>query len=463
MLQYSSFQKIRTDNSSLLSAAKRFISSTPLLASLLIGGCETDSSTYKNDAAVVDGFSADASLSKECKPLIGNGRLDNKFNFVFAFYGLTQSEIDQKGSDIILAQFFRSQYKTRAADPDFGFVSFDQNYFQTRAGLFEIEPFKSESSKFNVFYISVPLSTTPTAYQQAANSCSFIKSIPAQNYSLILLKRANTPSPPFNSWHVEELGTAFNHEIGHILGKYADEYFTTMAKNNLSAAEIVDWNARLLNCDYGKPTEQEMQTGNGYCTKWCKGVDPTTYAIYLQSRQLYDACEGKLRNKNDALGWANFCQQNLNFTRFFQYYRFYPGIVINGNQINTQSIQAACSSAFEDTSNNRFYNSNIESFCYSGSLYNVWDLNLGKDCVLTSGCYAGCGGFGRNDYPTEARIGAFSDAFRSNAINIMGGGPLNNSGPDFEAMLHRGDSSPPGYGDYDVFLLRKKISELGLQ
>jgi hypothetical protein len=87
-------------------------------------------------------------------------------------------------------------------------------------------------------------------------------------------------------------------------------------------------------------------------------------------------------------------------------------------------------------------------------------LNIGKDCELDTGCYAGCGGFGRTSYQS-LKIGAFGDAFRPNVLQIMQGGIFYAScGPDFMNSIYQkanDESSRPSYGQYDIELIRKNI------
>jgi hypothetical protein len=418
----------------------------------------------KADLLPVDGGTPEKDpnhYTANCKPVVLNGKPSSKFNFVFAFYGLSQVDILNKGSDIVNAQFYRSQYKAKATDTDFGFVQSDLNYFQTRAGLFEIEPFKSFKHKFNIFYLSVPLPNVNDPKAEIAKDCSFIKYVGFSNAvksRVIILRREVTPYPSFNTWSIEHTGTAFNHEIAHVMGMY-DEYFTTMEKNNLSKIEVANWNTRIPNCDYGRPfSDVERVVGAGYCTKWCSGVEQVAFKKYADSRTIYDKCEASLLQKSDKNAWLAFCKSQLIFQRFSSYYYgYFPGIVVGGNPSMHATVDQACEDAWSDSAANKYYIENIENFCYSGTLYNIWDLDIGKNCMAGTGCYAGCGGFSRSFY-SNLKIGAFGDAFRPHAYGIMGGAVLGASGPSFVAMLHKNDNELPSYGSYGIDFLTLRLS-----
>jgi hypothetical protein len=280
-------------------------------------------------------------------------------------------------------------------------------------------------------------------------------------YELIILRRASVSSPSFNTWTLENVGAAFSHEIGHSFGLY-DEYYTTMKKNNLSPDEITYWNEVVPNCDYGRPlSEIDYATGLGYCTKWCAGVDPTKYEMYIKMRALYEDCASKLANKDETAAWLDFCQTSLDFSRFFSFYGWYPGIVIAGTPLTSASVVDACTLIYGDLQTNSFYQHNIQAFCYSGTFFNYWDLDIGSGCMAGAGCYAGCGGF-EGPYPSGL-VGAFADSFRPHPSSLMGGGAFNNSGPDFVTKLHNGDSELPSYGDYGIFLLQQTFQKLGLR
>lgn len=379
-----------------------------------------------------------------------------KINFIFGFVGMTQEEIDKYGFNIAKAQFFRSQVKDKT-NPLFGFVLNNLNFYQTRAGLFEIEPFKSNLDLFRAYYVSTPIDPNSSdPYKIINDTCSFLNGKGINE--IFFLSKAST-NAKFNTWRLEELGTAFNHEIGHSFGLF-DEYYTDMTKNDLSATDIVKWNTKIPNCDYNHPlSTSDYSSGKNYCTKWCSGVDSANYKKYSDQRSLYDSCEQKLENKPSKSDWMSFCQNSLDFNGFFQFYGFYQTIVINGNPGYTNSQTDACSIVFNDSPDNSYYQENIQSFCNRGSLFNIWDLNIGTSCQLDSGCYAGCGGFGVDVYPNK-NMGAFGDAFRPYEDGIMGGGAFDASGPDFVAKLHQNDSELPGYGKYDEQLILNKIKEM---
>jgi hypothetical protein len=359
------------------------------------------------------------------------------------------------------AQFYRSQYKGQHSDPDFGFVPWDSDFFDTRAGLFEIEPFRSYAQYFNVYYLKTPLPNNVDLSTTVAKDCTFLNNLSADRYTLIVLKRQTSSYPGYNAWDLEAMGTAFNHEIGHRFG-LVDEYFTTMSKNNLSSAEVSDWNARLPNCDYGRPfTQTDYQSGTGYCTKWCDGANPVAYATYVTAKNTYDSCVTLLTEKPNKQEWLNFCLTRLDFTTYHATYNVYPGVVVAGNPVPSFTIQQACDAIFADSPTNTYHTENIESFCYSGSLNNIWNLNIGKGCMANTGCYFGCGGFGRESYSIHNH-GAFGDAFRPHDIGVMGGGFYGNSGPDLIAQMHRNDNQMPTYGAYGIYVLTKKLYELGI-
>lgn len=396
-----------------------------------------------------------------CPSIVDNGDPDKQYDFIVAFYGLSEKEIQQKGSDLARAQFYRSEYDIgKKTDPQFGFIPNKPNQYLTRAGLFEIEPFKSYVKGFNVYYYTKPLPKNTDPGSSIAKGCTFVNS--AKNFQYIILKPESEAYPGFNSWDLENIGTAFNHEVGHSFG-LADEYFTEMQKNDLNSTEVKEWNLLHPDCDYNKPTNtSDYATGKGYCTKWCNGVDESAYQKYNDQRTLYDTCEEKLNGSTTEDQWLNFCKNELNFNGYYNFYNFYPGIVIAGNPQTNSTIAEACKQIFSDDKKSSYHYENVQDFCYKGSLYNISDLNIGKSCQIQTGCYAGCGGFSKQSYPSAYKLGAFGDAFRSDYINIMGGGILGNSGPDLIGDLHKSDNQLPSYSPYAIKAITDKFKELGI-
>lgn len=398
-------------------------------------------------------------LYGKCVPVVFNGLADN-LNFVIGFYDLSDDEMKNKAYDYTRAQFFRSEYDVPdKTDKNFGFIPWLPNMYQTRLGLFEIEPWKSLQKHFNVFYVNHSYNENSNPYNvDIYDDCPFLKDSKAK---IQILRHQGSPSPVYSTWVLEQVGTAFNHEIGHVFG-LKDEYFTEMAKNDLTPTEVAKWNSEIPNCDYSRPfNDSDYKTGNGYCKKWCNGVNHDVYKKYKTQRDLYDSCESKLINKIDLQSWLSFCSENLDFSRYYSYYGFIDTFVKNGNPGNAKTKAEACKSIFSDNSNNEFFIENIQGFCYRGSLYNIWDLDVGQSCSDGTGCFAGCGGFSKASYGS-GNLGAFGDAFRPNAISIMGGGPFGNSGPNFEALLHEKDDETPTYGQYDIDAITQKLKEKGV-
>jgi hypothetical protein len=400
---------------------------------------------------------------EHCELLIPNSTPGKKVNIVMAFTGLTDQEMTDKARDIARAQFFRSEYDMgKKTDPLYGFMPGQPNAFLTRAGLFEIEPFSSMQDDFHVYFLNkqIPLDID-NAYAQVNQNCPQLQKT---TYSLVVLRHSSTPYPNFNAWSLEDIGYAFNHEFGHEFGLY-DEYNGDMRKNDLSVAEVADWNSRIPNCDYNHPqAEADYATGNGYCTKWCKGVDPAQYSIYSQQRALFDQCEEKIR-ANNRQDWDLFCTNNMNFSRVNNFYGYIPLFYdrVPNSWSNAYDSAEACTKALNvlgSSTDQRDLDASIQNLCYQGTLFNSWDLNIGKDCELDTGCYAGCGGFGRTSYQS-LKIGAFGDAFRPNVLQIMQGGIFYAScGPDFMNSIYQkanDESSRPSYGQYDIELIRKNI------
>ena len=382
------------------------------------------------------------------------------YNFIIAFYGLTQDEIKKVGKDIARAQFFRSEYADKRDKPDYGFLDSYPHLYDGRAGLFEIEPFKSHTNIFNVFYVTAPLANGPQQVEQFDSYCSSI--MQSDRKQLIVLRRASTSPPDFNTWKLEGLATAFNHEIGHVFG-LKDEYYTTMDSNNLTADEIEDWNQRIPNCDYGRPfTNADYQSGNGYCKKWCCGVDSAKYQTYRQYVNAFGACRDMLHAKADKNAWDDYCRTTLQFQRFKSDERQYPGTIVGGNPSRPQTIEQSCDAIYDDSPQNSYYEESIYEYCFSGTLYNIWDLDIGNGCLEGTGCYFGCGGFPRSSYGYDIKIGAFADVFRPNANAIMGGGPVDNSGPGFTERSHENDKELPSYGRYDIDQIMDRWRQLKL-
>lgn len=394
-----------------------------------------------------------------CTPIVLNGDTQSQYNFIIAFNGLDKNEFDQKAYDYARAQFYRSQYDIgKKNDPNFGFTPWMPNEFLSRAGLFEIEPFKSYVKQFNVFYINHSFDNNTNPNSKLFSECPFMKV--NTKYSLIVLRHASSPAPNYNTWTLENLGTAFNHEVGHTFG-LVDEYYSDMSKNNFTPSQVIDWNKKVPDCDYSRPqTAADYQTGKGYCAKWCQGVDQSKYQEYKTSRDLFDTCTSKLNQKNQQ-DWNNFCNNSLDFNRYVKDYKFYPTLVVGGNPGQASNQKDACNAIFGDSPNNTYYKQNINEFCYNGSIYNQWDLNIGKSCSQNSGCYAGCGGFSISDYSVPFR-GSFGDAMRPTPISIMGGGPLDNSGPDIIMNLHLNDQGLPTYGDYTISKITEKLKQWGI-
>ncbi|MFH0713403.1 MAG: hypothetical protein V1722_02590 [Candidatus Micrarchaeota archaeon] len=276
----------------------------------------------------------------------------------------------------------------------------------------------------------------------------------------------NRSASGYNVWPMEDMGETFNHEIGHSFG-LKDEYYTAMEYNNLTAQEVTAWNAHVPNCDYSRPrTSNAYVTGKGYCTRWCKGVDSANYSIYYSTRQLFDRCSTLLSSRST--DWVNFCRSSLNFTRNYVENGYYARFVVDGNPTWYESVEQACTGIFSQTANSSdfYYTSNIEEFCFAGSLENIWDMNIGKQCAAGTGCYFGCGGFGRVSYNYRQYVGAFGDAFKPNIGGIMSGGPYGRSDAYVSAWLHKNDALLPSYGAYEINSiatnLRRRLATLNV-
>lgn len=395
----------------------------------------------------------------QCQPLIYNGNVDKKFNFVFAFYGLSQEEINEKGSDIVRAQFYRSEYDH--TDSDFGFTPGKPNSFETRAGIFEIEPFRSHLDKFNVFYLNIPIpdDVVSGAEEFVSQDCFFLDDLENFNdYQLIVFKHKDTLDGGY--WRLE-YGYNFNHEIGHTFG-LVDGYYYNLGKNDLTPSEVTDWNERLPNCDYGKPSNEEgYLTGEGYCTKWCSGVNPGNYAAYLNERNHYDQCIDLLNIKDNEEEWLNFCTSELNFNGHHNLWDYYTRIFIDGSSRTIFDLQEGCELIYADSESNPRYENNKKVFCYAGSLYNTWDLNIGENCMEGTGCYAGCGGQPKSFY--YDRQGAFGDAFRPHKLGIMGGNGYPDAGSTLSDRIHADDEELPSFDPYEIQAITEKFDELGLE
>lgn len=397
-----------------------------------------------------------------CIPVVNNGHVNTNYNFIIAFYGLDSQEFNTKAYDYTRAQFYRSQYDIgNKTDPNYGFstystATYGPNNYTARLGLFEMEPYKTYISKFNVFYIDHQFDDSTNPFTQATTECPFLTE---SKNMVIVLKHQNSPWPQYGAWNIEEMGDTFIHEIGHTFGLY-DEYFTDMTKNNLSVSGITDWNMRIPNCDYNHPVNSEdYQTGRGYCTKWCQGVNQTVYQTYKTQRDQYDLCEFQLLNKTNLQSWMNYCTNTLNFSK--------KGYQLNMYNDDTgwtshNTIDEACQNVYlNNPTTSTHYNANIQRFCFGGTLFNIWDLDIGKSCQTGTGCFVGCGGFGRDLYSGRP-IGAFGDAFRPESLSVMGGAPLNDSGQYALRDAHINDNLLPNYGIYDTQVIINKWKQLGL-
>jgi predicted Zn-dependent protease with MMP-like domain len=415
----------------------------------------------KGCAKCEDGTCQNPNPYGNCIPVILNGQVENNYNFIFAFYDFSEEELNQKAYDYTRAQFFRSEYDVpNKTDGNFGFSSVFPNAFLTRLGLFEIEPFKSNQKYFNVFYINHSFGKNNNPNGATLNECPFLANSKYNN--LITLKHKASEYPNYNTWELEEIGNAFNHEIGHSFGLY-DEYFTEMNENDLTQEEVEAWNNKIPNCDYNKPyVEADYESGNGYCEKWCNGVDADAYQEYKTQRDLYDVCNTNLHEKSELQSWISFCSEQLNFSEYFDSKGNFPTFVVAGTPGWTDTQEKACQSIFQDSPDNDFFESNIQYFCYAGTLFDIWDLDIGNSCQNGSGCYAGCGGFSKDIYPS-GDIGAFGDAFRPTSHSIMQGGPFwESSGSGFINKIHQFDNELPSYGKYDEEIILNYMKEIGV-
>jgi hypothetical protein len=399
-------------------------------------------------------------IPSQCAPIIFNGDSETKFSFIIAFVGLTQEEIDAKGYDIARAQFYRSEYDH--SDTDFGFKH--PNDYVTRAGLFEIEPFRTNIDKFNLFYLSVPIPDDwdSSVYGPVDNFvteyCPFMEGLNQfTDYRLVTLKHRDSPG---YAWILEDAG-AFNHEFGHGFNlALVDEYYTNLELNDLTPTQIEDWNNRLSNCDYGRPfTPEEYNIGAGYCTKWCDGVEPTNYLIYKTEREFYDQCQNLLTERSNREEWLDYCSNQLNFSRYLDERGYLTLYLDDSTRTNFTNVSEACQAAYDSESSKDEVNKAV--LCNAGSLHAIWDMSIGHNCIEETGCYAGCGGFEKDSY--YGRMGSFGDAFRSNSIGLMGGGGY----PDMSHTLlnrqHTSDDDWPTFGNYNIQVIADKFDELGLR